>query len=478
MVKPLFDLEQYGDRVAVVQDDRRLTYHDLSCMAQRIAAPAKPRALAFMLCTNSVASLAAYVGFLRRGVVPLLIEATIERGLLTDLIDRYHPSYLWLPTDQATAFDGAQALLECESYQLLSLAQDVPVALHDDLALLISTSGSTGSPKLVRQTKENLTSNARSIIEYLSITANDVAITSLPMSYVYGLSIINTHLLCGARIVLTSLASYSGGFWELVRREGVTSFSGVPFMYEMLDRLHFTTKFGAGSLQTMTQAGGRLDPVLQDRFASWAKQQGIRFVIMYGASEATARMAYLPLEYAQAKRGSIGIAIPGGRFEVVDDSGTAITSPHVPGNLVYYGSNVTMGYATSFEDLAKGDERHGRLETGDVAEFDEDGFYYIVGRRSRFVKIMGKRVGLDEVEHLVSQRFGLFEVACVGDDSRIVVCTSAEADAAQIRDYVHASIGVNARMVEVRTGLEIPKTASGKRSYDKLRRLVDTEATR
>lgn len=468
----MFDLRRYGESTALVEGDLRLSYGDLADTAESIAAACAPRSLVFALCSNTVASVAAYVGFLERGVVALLLDASIDQALLDALVDEYRPRYLWAPETRLESLGDVRPSLEFGGYGLVELAGEGQATLHDELALLISTSGSTGSPKLVRQTDKNLVENARSIISYLSIGSEDVAITTMPMNYVFGLSIINTHLMQGAKVVLTELNCYAKRFWELAREEGVTSFSGVPFMYEMLDRLHFCSKPRPRSLRAMTQAGGKLDPALQERFATWAAREGVDFVIMYGASEATARMAYLPPDKAQEKRGSIGVPIPGGRFELVDEGGGRIERPHVAGELVYYGPNVTMGYATTRDDLARGDERRGRLSTGDIAEVDEDGYYYVVGRRSRFVKIMGKRLGLDEVERLVTHRFGLFGVACVGNDRRLVVCVPSPADGGAIVSYLHEVTGVNASLIEVQDGIDIPKTSSNKTGYAELARIV------
>ena len=287
--------------------------------------------------------------------------------------------------------------------------------------MLISTSGSTGSPKLVRQTYTNIEENTRSIIQYLGITDSERAITTLPMNYVYGLSVLNTHLYAGAALILTDLVCYSKKFWDLFRSQEATSFAGVPFMYEMLDKLRFTKKIEVPSLRYMTQAGGKLSPDLQKKVSEYARDTGRKFVVMYGASEATARMGYLPMEYALEKEGSMGIAIPGGRFALLGEDDQEFDEPDRVGEMIYYGPNVTLGYAQQRADLAKGDENHGRLVTGDMARRDADGFYYIVGRKKRFVKILGKRVNLDEMERLLKKNFDSIDIACAGADDRLGV---------------------------------------------------------
>lgn len=175
-------------------------------------------------------------------------------------------------------------------------------------------------------------------------------------------------------------------FWQQLGDYKATSLSGVPYTFEMLDRLRFYRR-DLPNLRTMTQAGGKLLPELHKKFAEYAEQTGKKFVVMYGQTEATARMSYLPPEKCLEKVGSMGVAIPGGRFFLINENGEIITEAERVGELVYEGDNVTLGYAVRGEDLAKGDERHGRLETGDMAKFDKDGYFYIVGRKSAFENI-------------------------------------------------------------------------------------------
>ena len=472
-MEPLFDLQRYASNDALVEGERCVSYAELSDLSRSIAAQCEPRSIAFVFCTNSIGSVAGYVGLVNHGVVPLLLESGIDAELLASLLEAYQPRYVWAPAKDAVRVGEGKGLLGTDGYTLIERTDGKMVPLDNELGLLMSTSGSTGSPKLVRQSYANLAANTSSIVEYLGITQDERAITSLPMNDVYGLSGINSHLWAGSTIILTGLACYSKGFWKLFREQGATSFAGVPFMYEMLEKLRFTTKMELPSLRTMTQAGGKLAPDLQDRFAHYAADHDINFVVMYGASEATARMGYLPAVHALDKRGSMGIPIPGGRFEIVDVDGNVIDEPNVAGELVYYGPNVTLGYALSADDLAKGDERKGRLATGDVAERDEDGFYYIVGRLKRFVKIVGRRTNLDEMERLLVRRFGTLDIACAGHDDLLAVFLVDESIAHDVVEYVYEATEINRRMIVVRVVDEIPKNASGKTLYGKLNAMLE-----
>jgi acyl-coenzyme A synthetase/AMP-(fatty) acid ligase len=259
------------------------------------------------------------------------------------------------------------------------------------------------------------------------------------------------------------------GFWEFFKREEATSFGGVPYTYEMLKRLRFF-QMALPSLRTMTQAGGKLSPDLHKEFAQYAKDHGKKFVVMYGQTEATARMAYLPAERSLEKYGSMGVAIPGGKFTLVDVEGNPITKANVTGELIYEGENVTLGYAESLSDLEKQDEWHGKLVTGDMAKMDEEGFFYIVGRKKRFLKVFGNRVNLDELERMLKSAFLDYDFACDGVDDHISVFVTEKEDevVAKIKRFLVEKTRLNNKAFTVKYLSEIPKNEAGKTLYRKL----------
>lgn len=435
---------------------------DASCVATHT--PGRP--LVFSLCENSYGALCGYAGFLSGGAVPLLLDAGLHRELLDGLLETYRPGFLWLPGRMADGFPGWERRLTLAGYALLSSGQ-APPDMHPGLALLLTTSGSTGSPKLVRQSRRNIESNARAIVRYLEIGEDERAITALPMNYTYGLSIVQSHLLAGASVVLTGHSVVEPEFWKLFREREATSFGGVPYTYEILKRVGF---FGMElpSLRYFTQAGGKLPPELHETCARYAAARGKRFYVMYGQTEATARMGYLPWERALEKRGCMGIAIPGGRFSLVDVDGAKIDSPGVVGELCYEGDNVTMGYAECVSDLAKGDERGGVLLTGDMATRDKEGFYTIVGRKKRFIKLYGSRVSLDGCERLVKEQFPGADCACFGKDDALRVCLTDESLCEAAVARLAQLLGVHRKAVEARYVAKIPRSGSGKILYREL----------
>lgn len=410
---------KYSSNIAVVADNgQKLTYAELGEMVAVKAATFTPYVLQFCLCENNLESLVFYLACLEAKAPVVMLDAKKDAELLDHLRDIYKPG---------------------------------ETICHEDLAVCLTTSGSTGSPKLVRLTLENLRSNALSIAEYLHIDENERAITMLPMYYSYGLSIINSHLIKGATLLLTDKTYAQREFWTFLKEQQATSMAGVPYTWEMLKRLRFF-RMDLPSVKTMTQAGGKLNPDLALEYIQNAKNAGKRFFVMYGQTEATARMSYLPWERAEEKYASIGIAIPGGRFELAED-----------GELIYYGPNVSMGYAECAEDLLKGDENHGILHTGDLAHVDEDGFYYIIGRKKRFVKIWGNRCNLDAIEQLVKPI--TVNCACVGVDDKITIFVTAEGLDTQIINHLVEKTGLNNRAFEVRRVEVIPTSISGKLDY-------------
>ncbi len=351
-------LDRPADTVAAIEvtTGRQKTYAELrQDVSQAIAGfPSFHRkSLVVLVTQNSYECLVAYLAALSAGHALLLADAATNRDLLNGLICTYAPDLILSPFEIAAPgyssfqYSGLRALLTQHVHE---------TNIHESLALLLNTSGSTGSPKLVRLSHGNLQANAASIRQYLQLTSAERPITSLPMSYSYGLSVINSHLLAEGTLVLTDHGVLRREFWDSIDRYQCTSFAGVPYTYQMLLQTGLLLKRGT-PLRTLTQAGGALAPEYVRQMYELALQRGFRFFVMYGQTEATARIAYVPFERLGEKVGSIGTTIPGGSLEL--DPAT--------GELVYTGPNVMMGYAESREDLARGDHLQGILRTGDLA---------------------------------------------------------------------------------------------------------------
>lgn len=467
MKSTMWSFDEFFQNTALISEDgRNLSYTELQSATDELASAVGGRCLVFSLCSNSIGSVVGYVSFMQNHIVPVLLNAQIDKELLDHLLNTYSPKYIWMPDEKIENFSFT-CIYKAYGHSLMKTGYETEYQLHNDLALLLTTSGSTGSPKLVRQTYLNVRINAEQIAEYLELDDTERPITTLPMNYTYGCSIINSHLLVGATLLLTDKALTQKEFWNFMREQKATSFGGVPFTYEMLDRMRFF-RMDLPHLRTMTQAGGKLSPELHKKFAEYARDNGKHFIIMYGACEATARMGYLPHERSLEKYGSCGIPIPGGKFYLFDANDRVIEDVRVTGELVYEGPNVTMGYAQCGDDLIKDDELNGILHTGDMAQRDEDGFYYIVGRKKRFLKIYGNRVNLDEVDRLIKGEYNFIDCASAGVDDHMYIFLTDTSIVDDVRTFISVKTGLNQTAFKVIVIDNIPKNDSGKILYKEL----------
>ncbi len=456
-----WQLERHpSSAVALIDTGNSVDYQTLAARADALAAsvPGSGRTFGFLALTSSLEAVALYLGALRsRRHAPLLMQPDIDPGLLATLAGHYRPDWIALPSGTA-APDGYAPHATYDGLVLHTTAETVAPSPHPELALLLSTSGSTGSSKLVRLSYQGLAANAASIVEYLGLRGGDRAITTLPLAYSFGMSILNSHLEAGASVVLTDESPVGRPFWEIARRQQVTSLSGVPATFEMLRRMDLG-RFQLDRLRMLTQAGGRLREALVAHFLDVSEHLGLEFVVMYGQTEAGPRISYVPPARLRAKPGSIGIAVPGGELDL--DPAT--------GELVFRGPNVMLGYATRREDLEKDDECGGVLRTGDLARRDADGYFYITGRLKRFVKISGNRVNLDEVEVMLAMELGQ-AVACSGGDDDLVAFVTGEpaVDEGRVRQLIQQRYRLFPGHVRLKTLPALPLLPTGKTDYQAL----------
>ena len=434
------DLGVFGDRIAVLEGGGAISYAELDeRVAELTARLGRERRLILVGAANNADALVAYLAALR-GRHPVLLVPGDNGDTVAALTAAYDPDVV---------------ITEAQGWEVGERHRCSAHDLHPDLALLLSTSGSTGSAKLVRLSHRNLEANAESIAQYLGITGRDRAVTTLPMQYCYGLSVVNSHLLRGAGLVLTDLSVVDSCFWDLFSASGATSFAGVPHTFELLDRVGFESMSLPG-LRCVTQAGGRLDPDKVRRYAAIGERRGWQFFVMYGQTEATARMAYLPPERASSHPQTIGVAIPGGSFRIDAPDRDGV------GELVYRGPNVMLGYAERPDELAMGATVE-ELHTGDLARVVDGDLYQVVGRRSRFIKLFGLRVDLDKIEALISSE-GVDNM-CTGDDEGLVIAVEPGGDARAVARLVSGRVGVPVKAIRVLEFAELPLTANGKPDY-------------
>ena len=472
----MFNLERYKHNTAVITDKGEwLTYDDLIAVTDAFVKAIPHNGLLFCLCENRIGSFVGYVACIEHHIPIVLLDGSKDISVLNNLISIYQPEYVWISSDRVESI-GGETIYQYVTFSLQKMSYEWDVEkpeINPELALCLTTSGSTGSPKFVRLSAKNVLANAESIAEYLEIDENERPVTTLPSYYSYGVSVINSHLIKGATILLTEGTVAQRDFWNFMKEQKATSIAGVPYTYEMLKMLRFM-RMDLPYLKTMTQAGGKLNNDLAKEYIEWAHSKGKRFFVMYGQTEATARMSYLPLEHALDKYASIGVAIPRGKFSLIDVNGNVIEGPDVDGELIYGGANVSLGYAECRADLAKGDENHGVLHTGDVARRDADDYYYITGRIKRFVKVWGNRCNLDAIEQIVKSNVTI-SCACVGVDDKITIFVTEQSLEEQIVKVLTEKTGFNSKAFEVRVIDVIPVKSSGKIDYPAMRQIIENK---
>jgi long-chain acyl-CoA synthetase len=415
------------------------------------------RKLVFLLCSNDINCLVAYLAALRSKHVVALINAQLDPALLQRLIGAYSPDVI--AGDVGFPLINYERM-ECdESIEIRCSVTGSRRVFDEHTAVLLSTSGSTGSAKFARLSYEAIASNAAAISQYLQLSSQERAPTMQPMAYSYGMSVINSHLHVGASVWLTNLSVMEKAFWQQLNELRCTSISGVPYTYQILRRLGFE-RMELPHLQTMTQAGGRLEEKLVDYFDQVARSQRKAFFVMYGQTEASPRMSYVPPSQLQHKLSSIGIAIPGGSLSL--DSQTQ--------EIVYRGPNVMQGYADDARDLALPDQCAGVLRTGDVGELDSDGFMRIVGRTRRFLKLLGNRVSLDEVEAALEGALAT-AVACTGKDDKMLVAIEADSSvSANATALLNQRYKLHQSVFSLMFCEALPLLSNGKKDYGALLR--------
>lgn len=442
---------RFASRLLAVDDSgASLTYGEIMTDAAAWTARLGPeKRLVLLAIKNKLPHLRAYLSLAAAGHAVVLMSQDLFDGIHEEFTARYRPELVLAGDDDIDV-----------------ISESAPRGgLAPELSVLLSTSGSTGSPKLIRFSGAGLAHNARAIAEYLDLTAEDRPMAHLPFHYSFGMSILHSHMAVGATLSLSDHSVMEKGFWQRMADEGVTSLSGVPFHFQLLRQLRLERR-GPDSLATLTQAGGKL---AADQVAHWAAisaEKGWKFVVMYGQTEAGPRISWLPPEHAVDKSGSIGIPIPGTRMALIDEEGRPIEAAETEGELVIESPSVMLGYAETRADLARGDEMGGRLVTGDLAYRDADGYYYITGRKSRFIKLQGNRVSLEAVEHRLKALD--HEVACVGMDDKLYIVIEDETDAEAVRTAALNAFSFPAKAFQVAKVTAFPRSDSGKLRYREL----------
>jgi acyl-CoA synthetase (AMP-forming)/AMP-acid ligase II len=421
-----------------------------------------PAGLLLLPAPWTIDTVCRYLAAFRQHRPLALLDPQIDLGTLEELIVRFEPAGLWQP--------GLEQLPPA-GYRNTAhgwIRQTSAAAVSPDLALLLTTSGSTGAARMVRLSRQGVLANATAIVQALGITAQEIAPTSLPFHLGYGLSVLNSHLQAGATLVVTAHPVIGGDFWAIVDAYRATSFAAVSHTYELLARLRWTPS-AHRSLRTLTQSGSRMRPDLIAQIAEDIGREGGRFHLMYGQTEATARMAVLPAHRIADKSTSVGLAVPGSRLSIRTELGEETCEPDLSGEVVFRGPSVMIGYADSAADLARGDDQGGVLHTGDIGHFDHEGYLHLEGRLKRMAKLFGMRINLDAVERLATEAGAEGPtVAVAPNDEVIVLWCESETEPGRldtISRQVAERLRVNRHGVLARSIEKLPLLCNGKIDY-------------
>lgn len=432
-------------------DGKKIFKYELLNFCDDFAEKLNNECLVLLCCSNQIADLVVYFQCLRQRIPVMLVSEEITNKVLLELIVNFKPAYV-VTKKKLDNFN------KCEMLNKNIYYTSYEEKVHPEINVLMTTSGSTGTAKFVKLSIENIQSNTRDITCYLNLTNRDNSITSLPMYYTYGLTLINTTALSGGNLVLTNSSVAQKEFWELFEQHFVTNLAGVPFTFEILKSMRFFRR-NRPNLRFITQAGGKLDLQIAEDLLNYCSLHEKELFLMYGQAEASPRISYVPPDQASKKYRTVGIPVPSGKIDILDPDQSGI------GEVVFTGPNVFGGYATTAVDLLDFNFSC-RLETGDIGYIDDDGYLVLTGRKKRFIKLFGHRIGLDELEVHLSRAFADRTFVCGGLDNQLIVKYVGHNFSEDLINHLTELLNVNAKAIKVERIDEVPRNGYGKIMYE------------
>lgn len=432
-----------------------------------------------LISPNSVFFITAYLGILKSGNVCVPLNYAVEQDNLDFILETTACNAVFITkglkprvefNEDITLIDEPESSHIISKQEIGSFNSDFD---NNSVAEIIFTSGSTGKPKGVMISHKNISSNTDSIIEYLKLTEKDIIGVVLPFFYCYGLSLLHTHLKVGGSIVLNNSFMFLGTVIKDLINYKCTGFAGVPSHYQILLKKSQTfkeTKFP--DLRYVTQAGGKLHAVIIEQFINAFPDK--EFFVMYGQTEATARLSYLPPEIIKTKTSSIGKGIPGVKLKIFNSKGEEAAIDE-EGELLASGDNIMLGYFKDEEDTAK-TIKDGWLYTGDIAKVDEDGFIYLMARKKEIIKVGGKRVSPKEIEEVILSlpevvdcTISGIEDELLGEALQATIVLSGTTHEVQMREIIIKKCGKNLATYKIPKKIifekSIQMSATGKKRF-------------
>lgn len=460
----LRELSKHSEKIAFISSANDIIpYEAISENISKFAKKKFNRGLVFCFCDNDPDFIIGYLSIIKNRMVAVMLNNQIPESMLERIEHSYKPNYYFISSSkfQELNLNNEDICYVIGNYYLV-VRETASLKIADNIVQLLSTSGTTGTSKFVIQTADNINSNLISIIFGLGLGSKDRSITTMPMNYTYGLSVILSHLEVGGSIVLSNYNLTQREFLTSLRDHKVTNFNGVPYHYEIIAR--FGGDFFADtSLEFITQAGGKLGDSYTKKIFNMCQKNYIKFYVMYGQTEATARISILDTSESSNKLKSVGKPILGGKIFIYDDFKKIKENALLEGEIVYEGKNVSPGYATNYLDLLVEKKSINRLFTGDFGYIDSEGFLYITGRKKRFAKILGLSINLDDLEEMLKNLS--YDAICISDDEKIYVAVNNLHNIEVVSSLLSKFLKLSSAKIQVFSFEEIPHTKSGKKDY-------------
>tara|TARA_B100001964_G_scaffold188168_1_gene209411 strand:+ start:282 stop:1682 length:1401 start_codon:yes stop_codon:yes gene_type:complete len=461
------EIEGFRNNVALFLDQtNQIFYRDIVDISEEFQKKIRRRSLTILITENSIECICGYISLLRGNNPLILLDSRIRNKDLKFIIDKFAPHFIFcsISSQKKLPNNLFNLIYSFKGFNLLKAKKNLSYKINDQLMILIGTSGSLAEPKFVKLSYRNIHANTQSIISYLNLKSSDRSITTMPMSYSYGFSVINTHLACGGSIAPNNYSLVDNKFWKFYSDSAPSNINGVPFFYDILDKVGFEKILGK-KLKFLTLAGGKVEKKTFQNIANNCLQNDISFFLMYGQTEASPRISYHKVTKEDLDKNNIpiGKAIPEGQIILRSDSDLIIKDQNIEGELIYKGKNIFGGYAKSYEDLNSFDNKL-ELKTGDIGIKNKDGNFYITGRKNRFVKIYGYRVNLDYLEEKLSSKDST--VACIGINEKIYIFLSKK------MSKMESIIDLPKNTYSVLVLKKFPLNDNGKISYNDLANMV------